>query len=235
MYSKVFIVLVVLCVCSAVANASIFDFIKTFLGGNDVQDISGKVGTEKDPSIEVHNAISDDEEEEEMRYPVLSDEEFNVLMSTSMTALEKGDTSIAMKDLMTVLESDPHAFQPNLLIGTTLLNQLRRPDLAESFLYRAVTTSKWKDLIGISSLALALLQNKDPELSIRVCMEGLRQNSNDEEGAVITYAAQDVLGQLLGLNYYTLQDYTRASEWYFSAAIAGGRRIALEKTEVANQ
>ena len=146
-----------LCVAASlcVANAGILDFISNFLGRTES-------GNAKAAGADlVTQAVEDAlEEEDDMKYPVLSAEEFSLLIDTSKKALADRNVGDAMDSLMTALEADPFAHEPNLLLGMTLVNKMKRPDLAESFLYRAVTASQWKDAASVSNLALCLIRNR---------------------------------------------------------------------------
>jgi tetratricopeptide (TPR) repeat protein len=209
----------------AVADAGIFDFLGRFF-----QSGSGEAATggQRNSANVNSPAPMDDLLEEEMKYPVLSAEEYSVLINTSKQALQRQNVGDAMDHLITALEADPFAHEPNLLLGMTLINKMKRPDLAESFLYRAVTASEWKDVASISNLALCLLRNSAFDLAAQVSKEGMRIAAKLGDEALLT--AQDILGQVLGLLAYQQHHYGESSEWYFSSAVAGAKRFTADTT-----
>lgn len=213
-----FIICIVLLFCLSVANASIFDTLKKFLQEMRSSDENGKEEKEKDT----------------VAYPQLSKKQYTTLRSDSLLLLKEGKAKDALNPLMTILESDPNDEESNMLVGTTLLNELKRPDLAESFLYKAVSTSKFRNLIAISNLSLSLIKNNDIELASKVAMEGLRVNS-DNKGQYDEMTTQDVLGQIMGLINTEKKDYVLAAEWYFTAASSGSKRSKVEDTNANNE
>lgn len=156
--------------------------------------------------------------------PLYSEEEFNEVMRSSFDLINAGNAKAGVEQLLTALESNPNHAEANKAIGLTLLKDMDRPDLAEEFLFRAVSSSEWTDIVSISQLVVTLVRNKDNALAEKVALEGMRRNKDGNE-FYDKMTCQDILGQVLGVVFAMTGAYAKASEWYLSAALAGSTRL----------
>ena len=197
-----------------------FGFLEKLIKFLGVEKIYPEAGS-KNPDVvplDSHNAHDGN------LHSPLTEPEYSALLSTANSLFMLGKSNEAIDNLLQVLEDNPHNFQANKGLGIALMKDMKRPDLAEAFLFRALTTSDYKDIVSISQLAIALINNGDKKLAERVVLEGLRRNSKGSD-LFDQHTYQDLLGQVLGMIYAYQGEYTKSSDWYMSAAVAGSTRL----------
>ena len=125
----------------------------------------------------------------------------------------------AIDVLLSVMERFPEeadSREANMLLGTALLTEKQLPAAATGFLFNAVTQSNWTDTVSIANLVAALTLDNDTQLAERVAERGISVGQGQQPPVVNTVF---YLGQALARLLETKGEYSRAAEWYLSAAL----------------
>jgi Flp pilus assembly protein TadD len=132
------------------------------------------------------------------------------LLAQAVDLYGNGDYIKSVEVLMSVLEQNSSHLEANRLVGNTLL-VLRKPDLAESYLFKAVQLSNWTDASLVSNLAESLRLNGDIDLALRVLERGyLSINQTDPTGRIPFE---------FGVLYERTGNYSDAADWYLVSAL----------------
>lgn len=138
----------------------------------------------------------------------LDQDEIKSLLDRAMGSIENGEYESSLNLLIEILSIDPFHQKANSVAGALLLS-LQQFDSAEQLLYNAVRVSNWTDTNAIVNLANSLLYKGDPQLALKTLVKGYN-TANITDSAMFNLVLADV--------YFNLSDFTKASEWYFSAA-----------------
>ena len=134
----------------------------------------------------------------------------DLLLEQAHKLVLEGNIDQAIDTLFALLDSDPYRIDANIAVGFLLMN-IRKPELAENFLFTAVRMSEWKNAGAVAYLAECLRLNDDSDLGEKVAMRGLQAlNNNDESGAI---------AEALGNIKVERKDYAIAADWFLASAL----------------
>lgn len=140
-------------------------------------------------------------------------QDLSFLVAQAKDLYRAGDFIRTLELLTPALEQSPDDFGANKVLGSALL-ALRKPDLAESYLFKAVQLSNWTDASLVANLAESLQLNGDFDLALRVLERGyLSMNQTDTTGQ-IPYE--------FGVFYERNKNFSAAADWYLVSALTQG-------------
>jgi tetratricopeptide (TPR) repeat protein len=140
----------------------------------------------------------------------LSEDAIMSIMMQSKDLLVVGRMEDSIDVLLPIFKSNPDHIETNALTGAILLS-MQQFDLAEQFLYSAVSTSQWKHAGAVSNLAQLFLKTGATDLAAKTLSRGLAATENKDETGALSLCFGDVA--------YSQQQYAQAAEWYLSAAV----------------
>ena len=158
------------------------------------------------------------------------------LMKKSTENIASGKALESLKDVLSILESDPENEDANLVAGTILVQE-NRSEEAKDFLYGAVVASDWSNMIAVAQFCFAMINTKEYDLAEKAAFQALEKYKNDhkqdkdkdkdkEVGTPETKRVFEILGNVLGEIYLRKGDYEDASKWFLTSANANPKGSA---------
>jgi tetratricopeptide (TPR) repeat protein len=134
------------------------------------------------------------------------------VLEATLSFLEDGNLEAALDGVIQVLNVDPLHQKANS-VGGAILYGLQQFDTAEPLLYNAITSSNWTDIKSIINLANLFKTRGETELALKTLIKGYTSGNNSAADLTAVYDTS------FAEVYLNASDYTKASEWYLSAAL----------------
>lgn len=133
------------------------------------------------------------------------------LLINATTALKSNEFDSAIEILSEVIEIQPENTQANKMMGSSLL-ALNQTMTAEGFLYKAIESSNWTDIVSIYNLAECYRRRDEYDMAEKIVSNGLNHCKDrvDTSGS---------LAFMLGYIYEGRQNYSYAADWYLMSAM----------------
>jgi tetratricopeptide (TPR) repeat protein len=182
-------------------------------GNNNHNENQNLVNTDNENHEEKEEIFQQETQKNSLK--VLNNTEIELILQDVEQFIANEKYADAINNLLTILEINPTHQKANSLIGSCFLT-IDQSNVAENFLYTAISESNFTDFHAILNFIESLKLNEKYEIAISFILhlksfpEEIIQNFED------SYYS---LNYLIGTIYEYQKDYSMAQEWYLSAAL----------------